>query len=337
MMEEASRPVLPRMGIPCAAFASLLLAAGWAGCLTAGTAPYDGEVVAYRAAFTEVAALEPIVDLSAPPETSTLDDLGLDLDLVQSLPNDLLIPPGNYTFEGRVYEMEDEGLYRFLAPEQRTEQRVVWDGDVATLLSAVAWIYTHGHEDDGKDVETINDKATREKIRATCGAISTWIGSLLGEVDVESRVVTTLTLEEWNEYNNGHTMIEVWHEEDDAWVVYDLDNNVYFTRDGAPLSFLGFVEAVNESDYEWVTVASDTRLSVPFKGGSGFDYTFYGEYTRGEPEKREEWYARVIQVPLIERDGDYWFYDEENRERIEGYSARYKYAPEDEWMSWFYP
>ena len=57
---------------------------------------------------------------------------------------------------------------------------------------------------------------------------------------IESRVVQTLTVEDWNSYNNGHTMIEIYRHDFNKWVLYDLDNNAYFSANQIPLSLLEF-------------------------------------------------------------------------------------------------
>ena len=40
---------------------------------------------------------------------------------------------------------------------------------------------------------------------------------------VKSRLVSSLTLDSWNSYDNGHIMIEVFRPELKKWVVYDID------------------------------------------------------------------------------------------------------------------
>ena len=80
-----------------------------------------------------------------------------------------------------------------------------------------------------------NFKALNSKIFGTCGTITIWIQEILESNNIKSRIVQTLTLDDWNTYDNGHTMIEVYHNDLQKWILYDLDSNVYFSKNGIPL------------------------------------------------------------------------------------------------------
>ena len=257
----------------------------------------------------------------------------------KNIPNQLVIQPGVYNFLGDSYSLNKEGLYRFLLPGKVNAQRVVYQDDVDTLLSAISWIATHGNSDDKKSNMELSDKALHSKLFITCGYISSWAHYLLNDLNVKSRLVAGMTVDGWNNYDNGHSLIEVWRDRWNKWVLYDLDNNSYFMPsegDVPPLSLFEFSQAIINDDYKILYLSSDTRLDVSnFTSFDGYSYSLFSE---GVYANIRRWYRRVMQVPLIfdVSSNKYLFMDESNKDRIETYSASYKYINGTEFMSRFY-
>ena len=146
------------------------------------------------------------------------------------LPNDLVIEKGAYNFYNKTYDLKEEGVYRFVYPEKINQQRIVYEKDLDSLLSAICWISSHGNTDDGKDFLEINNKVLNSKIFLTCGPKTEWIENFLSKYSVKCRIVASLTLEKWNSYDNGHVMIEIFREDLKKWILYDLDNNCFFEK-----------------------------------------------------------------------------------------------------------
>jgi hypothetical protein len=258
----------------------------------------------------------------------------------KQIPDKLVIPSGTYIYYGNTYNLVDEGLYRFILPLEKNEQRIVFDGkNINSLMSAVTWIYSHGNSDNSKNIEELNFKALNSKIFGTCGTISIWIEDLLESNDIKSRVVQTLTLDDWNTYDNGHTMIEVYHVDLQKWILYDLDNNAYFLKNGIPLSLIEFIDAVKHDNYQIYILATDTTLDVSnFVANNEFEYAFYAESVYANENTLKIWYKRVIQVPMISEDKFSYFTTNnvEERKQMESYASHHKFLPIDEFQSKFY-
>ena len=258
----------------------------------------------------------------------------------KQIPDKLVIPSGTYIYYGNTYNLVDEGLYRFILPLEKNEQRIVFDGkNINSLMSAVTWIYSHGNSDNSKNIEELNFKALNSKIFGTCGTISIWIEDLLESNDIKSRVVQTLTLDDWNTYDNGHTMIEVYHVDLQKWILYDLDNNAYFLKNGIPLSLIEFIDAVKHDNYQIYILATDTTLDVSnFVANNDYEYAFYAESVYANENTLKIWYKRVIQVPMISEDKFSYFTTNnvEERKQMESYASHHKFLPIDEFQSKFY-
>lgn len=254
------------------------------------------------------------------------------------IPTQLVIQPGRYDFLGNTYSLDKEGLYRFLLPGKVNAQRIVYKDDLDALLSAVSWIASHGNSDDQKTNTDLSNKALHSKLFITCGNISQWAQYILNDINVKSRLVVGMNIDDWNNYDNGHTLIEVWRERYHKWVLYDLDNNSYFipSEGDVPLSLLEFSRSIISNNYRIVHLSSDTRLDVSnFNTSDGYSYGFFSEEVN---VNIRHWYRRVMQVPLIfdQSEGKYLFMDKNNKQRIESYSSSYKYINEGDFNSRFY-
>jgi len=254
------------------------------------------------------------------------------------LPDMLVIPKGKYIFSGKTYNLDKEGVYRFVNPGKYNKQRIVFETDHTALLSSIAWMYSHGNQDDEKNYSEILSKAKKEKIFATCGTISNWSIQFLKEHGIKARIIAVLTLDEWNSYDNGHILIEVFREELEKWVLYDIDNDVFFTNNGNPLSLLEFTKRVKENDYEinFIAKKNDIDTSNFLDKNNNYDYGFLIEARFLDEETRREWYKRVFQVPMIVDEGCSYFFDKDNMNKILSYSSFYRYLDEDEFLERFY-
>ena len=230
----------------------------------------------------------------------------------QSLPNSLIIKKGNYQFENESYELRDEGLYRFIFPTKSNQQRIVFEENIEALLSSICWIFTHGNSDDNKSYVEIQQKALHSKIFATCGPLVSWTSSFLEKLDVKFRIVSTLTVDTWNSYDNGHILIEIFSKDLNKWIVYDLDNSCYFVNNQTALSLLEFVEKVKLDEYEIKRLSNKISTDISnFKDKkSGYDYAFLIESRLSNQKQLRKWYKHVIQVPLILDERISYFSDE---------------------------
>ena len=194
----------------------------------------------------------------------------------KNLPSQLIISKGKYMFSNKIYDLDKEGLYRFIHPGVINEQRIVFENNLDSLLSSIAWIHSHGNKDDEENYTDFLKKAKISKIFATCGSVSEWTARFLKEHGFRVRIVAVLTLDDWNSYDNGHILIEVFKEELKKWVVYDIDNDAYFTKDGNPLSLIEFTKQVRDGKYDinFIAKKNDIDTSNFFDKQNNYDYSF---------------------------------------------------------------
>lgn len=98
-----------------------------------------------------------------------------------------------------------------------------YTNNVLPLLALLASEVVHGDKDDSKDFSTKLQALSYRTLRLSCGHISDLALNILDSLDIPARKVSTLTLEKWNTYDNGHTLIEVFIKDYNKWVLVDLD------------------------------------------------------------------------------------------------------------------
>jgi len=217
-----------------------------------------------------------------------------------SLPDQLIIPPGNYSVFGKKFIFNKQGLYRFSSRTEKTDiQRIVYAGSLDTLLSSLAWICTHSQLDDDLTNLQKSEVAKYRKLSTLCGPASAWASEILEKCGYKTRMVMGLTLEEWGA-DNGHTLVEAYDPGTQKWQVFDITNNCYFTDNNKPLSFLELYKALKESrNLEVRRLATDSQYDHTGFGNSGYNYSLGAERI-STLSSLKKWYARDFQAALIQ-------------------------------------
>jgi len=251
------------------------------------------------------------------------------------LPADLVIKPGLYRVYGKIYNLDQEGLYRFLWPIQENQQRIVYSKDVDALMSGIAWIYSHGNEDNEKSFSELKQKALKFKLNGTCGAITQFAQKVLASQKIESRQAIGLTEEKLTGFDDSHVMVEA--KVNGSWKLYDLDNNTVFLKQDKFLNYLEFFNSLALNDYQIKKIAQDTPLAVDnFKDKkNGYDYSLYMEEKLYNEISLRDWYKHVIQIPMIKEGSSIYFYHG-TEEKAEAFDKKIIKLDEEGFLKKFY-
>jgi len=206
---------------------------------------FASQPFSYRAYMTEVSILQPM-------DSSQTKGLNID-----SLPNVLVIPPGKYFYDGFPYDMEKEGLYRFIMTNYTGQQeRIVYKQSLDALLSAMSWIATPGVADLSLTNEQLDQKAMTSKLSIYCSIVTRWaMWELSGKA-------TTREIDMLNA-NMSHSAFEVYRPEWNKWCYYDLEFNASFAKNGTPLSFGELACCIqNGIAYDTITLSNDAGVDI---------------------------------------------------------------------------
>jgi len=246
----------------------------------------------------------------------------------------LIIQPGTYNIDGKTIKLDNEGLYRVSVPFKKNYQVIVYRNDLNALLSSLAWIVSHGNADNKLSFEDLSQKATNDKLYLTCGFVSPFAKKILDTVGYRSRIVSGITLDKLNNYDDAHVMIEIFHPQMNKWILADIDNNLLFQKKGSDI-FLNLLEFKNEllnGTLQLKLIAKDIHTDISgYKTKEGYSYNFHMEFLQSETQLLE-WYKRVMDVVIIEN----YFYDYRDIERIKGIDSTYEYLDVDSFHKRFY-
>jgi hypothetical protein len=249
------------------------------------------------------------------------------------LHNSLIIPPGTYIHQGIHYDMSREGVYRIGDIGKSHIQRVVYNKNFLTLMKSLAWVHWHGYEDDQKSFSDKMKIAETRKIQMICGSASYFYQAILNSYNIQSRIVLFLTLDPWNSYDNGHTLIEV--KQNNDWYLWDVDLKRYFLNDKYQLDALQFCDAQNS---QYTIYRYSSALVFGNCTSNSYDYSFYFEGNLISEDSLKRWYKHCAQVLMIEENGLWYFTCEERHaSRVNSYGMPTKYMPRDEFKARFYP
>ena len=233
----------------------------------------------------------------------------------KQLPERLVIPPGTYNVHGRNYCLAKEGLYRFLNPGISNHQRIVFSKDVWLFAASTSWLATHGKRDDGKGDAELEAIACREKQVLTCGYISMWACNLFREHGVPARVVHGRALDNLNDYNISHTLLEIGIA--GKWTLCDLDRKRCFKRRGRRISMLEAGDAFARDDYQPEPLSKAAMLAASdFRGKNNYDYGLWGEISLADEQSIRRWFRRIMTLQITtDSDGVYFATGQEQLRR----------------------
>lgn len=258
------------------------------------------------------------------------------------LPNHLIIKPGLYEYYGNLYRLDTPGVYRFMKPYKDNSQRIVFKKgeDVQVLLSSLAWIITHGYRDDAKSFNQWMQIAKTRKLSLICIKVAELTRQVLTQEGYRVRLVQTATLEPRTGYNDLHVMDEVYIPKYKKWVLFDVDNGVYFTHKGNMLSLLELIKYAQKKDYRLNFIANDTRLDIAnyyvmLKNNNRYSFAFLAEWIDADLKL---WYKRVVQVGIINTPKKAYFTTD--NETVKRYVTKYypwfTYMPKKRFINIFY-
>lgn len=155
-----------------------------------------------------------------------------------------------------------------------------------------------------------------------------------------------LTLENWNSFDNGHTLLEV--DVEGKWCLFDPTFCSWISVGGKLVSLVEATSSLRSGSadlqLEPLMDSSDSRLSSyaprKLRGEPRFESSLFFESNYFFPgNDRVSWYQRVLQVPGIQHEGSWslGFETEKEAQKIRTYSSTYNPIPMRDFLESFYP
>ena len=247
--------------------------------------------------------------------------------------DNLIIKKGNYQFNGQCYNFTEEGLYIVVNLEDnRKQQYIVYDSNLFVLMSSISWLIAHGNIDNESSFIELTMKAKADKLILTCYFACNFAKSILDSLQFSSRILAGISLDEWNGFDDGHNMIEVYSKKYKKWIVFDIDMNSYFVINDVPLSFIELTRNLYNDSLLIKSLSNDVKLDSSYRINN-IDFSFYLEYTFNN---QLDWYRRVLKVPLIKSGDKFYFYDSADSSMVKQYSKSFCYIDSSKFLQKFY-
>lgn len=201
--------------------------------------------------------------------------------------------------------------------------------DIEYFVTYIAERHIHGSRDDKLPYYLSKHIVDDPIIQMTCTSISNFSVQYLKEKGFQVRFILILTLEEWNEYDNGHSLIEVWN--GTQWTLWDIDLKNIFKRDGRQISAWEMIEG----DYEIERFASGEILTPEAKlATQRYNIDLDSE------EGLRRFYNRHAQVLMIRAENGKFYFtcDPIYRIRVESYpySGPFIFMEKSQFIQYFY-
>lgn len=251
------------------------------------------------------------------------------------LPSKLIITPGVYKVGSNVVDMRKEGLYRFIFPNENNYQVIVYKNNLKAVLSALAWMHTHGDVDNKFSVLQLSEKATHDKVYLTCSKIVAFSCAVLNRLGYRTRIVGGIANEIRNGFDDEHTLLELFDPASNKWIVADIDNNSVFRHKGssALLDFHELRDALYANQVEQVLLSKDVKFDISgFKSKQDYTLGFIME-RRNNSEQLLIWYKRIFKTMIIEDK----YFNKGDTENIKKKHPQYIYRDSMSFIRKYYP
>lgn len=250
------------------------------------------------------------------------------------LPDELFVSPGNVEIDNKVFALNDDGIYRFYRLPGISEQRIVCQGGIDSLLRMIGYLWAYGNPSRNES-RTLYESLTKKVSVASCTELAFLAQKILSSASFESRVVVTVTSKDWGGYDDGHTMLEIFSE-DAGWFVYDPSFNCCFISKKKRLSLIELVNALHQGE----VYLEDLPGNCGHRNYAlnGHDLGFWVDQRMLSREMLIDWYRRIGAVPLICKDNNYYYpCHTPAMERIEQHFSQYHAMDQKTFMDEFYP
>jgi hypothetical protein len=210
----------------------------------------------------------------------------------------VLTSPANVNVGGAIYNYSGEGLYRvYNASNALVRQTLVYGGDYWQFAGHLSRIHLHSHFDDGKSSSELTSLARQGMIHLTCTSISDYASSQLAAVGLTTRRVQSLTLDPWNGYDDGHSLIEIRDPTENRWVLYDVEIGTFANNGGHRLNLFDTTTLYRSDCQAQIEILNANSLYDPNE--TYVDPTAaYLKLNHDVPTIHAS-YGRVLQVPII--------------------------------------
>ncbi len=239
-----------------------------------------------------------------------------------------------------VFEIDNEfnlspGLYRIVNPTTyHNYQFLVKSEDIFEDMQNYMYMFSRGNRHDALSFVRIKEIIRTQRAVLTCGYVSLFMIRFLEEnyKNLQTRIVHFLTKEKFNNYNNGHTMLEYYSEKYTKWVAVDFTRSSLFFNENVPLS----AYELYVSEYVKPIMFNNAKVDVNFSD-CNYNYGFFEDYSYSQ-QGFKNFHDRILGSIIIAQEKSlYTPYDEmEYMNRLKNIYPEMLFLSKEEFKYKFY-
>lgn len=249
--------------------------------------------------------LRPLKSVPAGSQVVALDALPL----VRTEPALLRLGEATYSLQGEgLYRIREQGSSRVV------RQTILYRGDVWRFAGHLTRLYVYGRRHQADNPAQLEERARGgEPFSVQCGAIALFVVQQMSARKIPARVVQCVTGTDWNHFDDGHVLLEVFDPGEMRWILFDATLGARFRhrgrwldlvemtrlyRSGGRAEQVDFVNASSKLDplenYEGIygPFLQDEKALAAYLDG-------FRRLLNGDVQAVHHWYKRVMQIPLI--------------------------------------
>ncbi|MCX7705228.1 MAG: hypothetical protein N2115_03080 [bacterium] len=236
--------------------------------------------------------------------------------------------PLKVEFKNNIYNINREGLYRFTTITKGVRNLIMIENknSLMPILKALSKIQVHGNRDICYSLEERKNLVlSRYWISLTCGDISVLAKEILKDAGFTSRLLSALTTDDWNTYNNGHMLLEVFFPLIKRWVLVDIDMGYVFLQDDVLIDAMTFWKCVKHNRRPVFIRLSEKEIDPLWLEKNGFSYAYMWRNIVKDENSKWNWYRRIFQSFGFQDENDKFIYLAEGRDarRVLEYRGHY--------------
>ncbi|RXK03731.1 hypothetical protein CRV02_00630 [Arcobacter sp. CECT 8989] len=200
-----------------------------------------------------------------------------------------------------VYENKNEfdlkqGLYRIFSSSKKNNfQFLVKGNSFLEDMKNCMYLFARGNYDNPLLHETKLEILKKRKLIMTCSSVSRFMKLFIEHYypSIKVRIIYFLTEKKYNGYNDGHTILEIYCNEREKWIVVDFTRSCFYLKNNIYLSAYELLNVNKVTTDIYNKFPIDLRFQE-----KNLNYIFFEEYSYSE-EGTKDYIKRIFNILII--------------------------------------
>lgn len=190
----------------------------------------------------------------------------------------------------------EQGLYRIFSSSKKINFQFLVKGNFFLEdMKNCMYFFARGNYDNPLLHETKLEILKKRKLIMTCSSVSRFMKLFIESYysSIKVRIIYFLTEKKYNGYNDGHTILEIYCNKREKWIVVDFTRSCFYLKNNIYLSAYELLNVNNITTDIYNKFPIDLRFQE-----KNLNYIFFEEYSYSE-EGTNEYIKRIFNILII--------------------------------------